>query len=323
MVNSKEYIVEKETMSAVYGRTLLELMRSSKDIVDVEADLGRALLGPDVLSTLVNDFPDQFIDCGIQESNMISVAAGLSIAGKIPFAHSFAAFASRRVMDQTFISGAYNNANIKITGSNPGICPALDGGTHCAFEDVAMYRAIPGMTIVEPADNVSLRAIMHLITDHYGMTYLRLFRKNPVKVYDEKDSFTLGKANLLREGKDVTIFAQGILLGEALVAADMLADEGISARVTDMFTTKPLDSNAVVAAAKETGAIVTCENHSVVNGLGSAVADVLAATAAAPLEKIGVRDRFGEVGPLDYLKKAMGLTAADICEAAKRAIARK
>lgn len=319
----KELEKDQEGMSKVYARTLLEMIANDSRIVDLEADLGKALVGQDVLQTMRTQYPNQFVECGIQECNMIGVAAGLSLAGKIPFAHSFAAFASRRVMDQTFISGAYNRANVKIVGSNPGICPALDGGTHCAFEDVAMYRSIPGMTIVEPSDNVSLQAVMGLIAAHDGMTYMRLFRKEPVRIYEPGAEFVLGKANEIRSGTDVTLIAQGILLSEALRAAQLLEEEGVSARVLDMFTTKPLDEEAILRAARETGAIVTCENHSVTNGLGSAVADVLAANRAVPLEKIGIQNRFGEVGPLDYLRKAMFLTPEDICRAAKRALERK
>lgn len=320
---AKDRVLEPATMSSVYAKTLLSLMKLYPKVIEFEADLGRSLLGPDVLQRMRTEFPKQFVDCGIQECNMVGVAAGMSLAGWVPYVHSFAAFASRRVIDQVFLSGCYSKANIRIIGSDPGVTSAFNGGTHMPFEDIAAYRAFPEMTILEPTDSVMLESILMSLADVYGMFYLRLLRKNAVKIYEEGTSFQIGEAKLLKEGSDVTIIAAGVEVAEALTAAEMLDKEGIRARVLDMFTIKPLDQKAVISAAKETGAIVTAENHNVINGLGSAVADVLALHEPAPLEKIGIQDQFGEVGPMDYLKKRYGMTAEDIVLAAKRAICRK
>lgn len=320
---AKKCVQEAVTMSSTYANTILALMEAHPKIIEVEADLGRSLLGADVLQKMRTEHPKQFIDCGIQEGNMVGVAAGMSLAGWIPYIHSFAAFASRRVIDQVFISGCYAKANVRIIGSDPGVTAAFNGGTHMPFEDIAAYRAFPEMTILEPTDSVMLASLLRSLSDVYGMYYLRLFRKNAVKIYEEGTIFNIGKAKQLREGSDVTIIAEGIEVAEALSAAEMLEKEGIKARILDMFTIKPLDEDAVLSAARETGAIVTAENHNVINGLGSAVADTLALHCPVPLEKVGVQDQFGEVGPIDYLKKRYGLTAEDIVTAAKRAIYRK
>lgn len=315
---------ESVTMGSAYASTLLELMKESPMVMEIEADLGRSLLGADMAELLKRDYPRQYVDCGVQEANMMSVAAGLSAMKRIPFIHTFAAFASRRIADQAFLSGCYAGANVRIVGSDPGIAAQYNGGTHMPFEDISIYRAYPEMTILDPADTTALKAVMRKTAEKYGMYYIRLFRKNAVKIYEENEEFQIGKAKLLRNGKDVTIIASGaVMIPEALDAADQLAEEGIEARVLDMFTVKPLDCEAVRAAAEETGAIVTAENHNVYNGLGSAVADVLVSDCYAPLEKVGVQDRFGEVGPMSYLKETLHLTAKDIADAAKRAIARK
>lgn len=321
---SKEHGPEKVTMAAAYANAVLELMKINPKVMELEADLARSLLGGDIIEEMQNNHPNQYLDCGIQEANMMSVAAGLSAMGRIPFIHTFAAFASRRIADQVFISGTYSHASVRIVASDPGVTSQFNGGTHMPFEDVAIYRAYPGMIILDPTDSTMLKNLIPQIADNKNMYYIRLFRKNAVKVYEEGSTFEVGKAALLRNGCDVTIFASGcVMVPEALKAAELLQQEGIEARVMDMFTIKPLDREAVIKAAQETGAIVTAENHNVINGLGSAVADVLATEVYAPLEKIGVQDCLGEVGPLDYLKKTFGLTALDIAAAAKRAISRK
>lgn len=323
LILAKERQTEKATMSAVYASTLLHLLERHPHLIEIEADLGRSLLGPNVLQKLQTEFSRQFLDCGIQEANMIGVAAGMSIAGWVPFVHSFAAFASRRVTDQVFLAGCYQRANIRIIGSDPGVTSAFNGGTHMPFEDIASFRAFPLMTILDPSDSTMLESLMNTLADVHGMYYLRLLRKNAVKIYEKGSTFSIGKACLLRQGEDVTIIAAGIEVAEALQAAALLEERHIQARVLDMFTIKPLDEEAVLAAAEETGALVTAENHNVLNGLGSAVADVLITKHPAPLEKIGVQDQFGEVGPVDYLKKRYHLTAEDIVAAAERAVSRK
>lgn len=314
---------EKVTMACAYASTLYAAMLEDSRIMDLEADLGRSLLGG-VYEQMRVQLPRQFVDCGIQEANMMSVAAGLSAMGRIPFIHTFAAFASRRIADQVFISGCYSDANVRIIGSDPGVTAQFNGGTHMPFEDISIYRAYPGMTILDPCDSVMVADLTRQLAQAKGMFYIRMFRKNAVGIYEEGSSFTIGKANLLREGTDVALIACGVVMvAEALKAATALEAEGIHARVLDMFTIKPLDVEAVVRAVQETGALVTCENHNVINGLGSAVADVLATQCYAPLEKIGIHDAFGEVGPLDYLKERFSLRAQDIAGAARRAIARK
>ena len=255
---------------------------------------------------------------------MMGVAAGLSILGRIPFIHTFAAFASRRMADQAFISGCYARANVRIIGSDPGIAAQFNGGTHMPFEDISIYRAYPEMTVMDLADSTQMRSVIPQTASKNGMYYIRLFRKNAAKIYEQGSQFEIGKAVQLRDGNDVTIVASGaVMVPEALRAADMLDSEGIQARVLDCFTIKPLDEEAVVRAAYETGALVTAENHNIINGLGSAVADILSTRHPAPIEKIGIHDCFGEVGSLTYLKETFGLTAEHIAKAAKKAISRK
>ncbi|HIW77792.1 MAG TPA: transketolase family protein, partial [Candidatus Bilophila faecipullorum] len=260
---------------------------------------------------------------GIAEANMVGVAAGLSACGKIPFVHSFATFASRRCFDQIAISVCYAGLNVKIVGSDPGVGAELNGGTHMALEDMGIMRTLPGMTVFEPTDSVQLRKALPAVARHEGPVYIRLFRRKAEKVFDDDYVFTLGKADLLRDGSDVTIIASGVCVANALQAAAMLAGEGVSARVLNMHTVKPVDAEAVLRAAEETGAVVTAENHSVIGGLGSAVAEVLAEGRPAPLERVGVKDHFGQVGKAPYLMGVFGITPADIAKAARKALARK
>ena len=306
-------------MRSVFCDTLMELAGQNRDIMVLDADL----MGAMGTKPFAKAFPEQTVDCGIQEANMMGVAAGLSAAGKIPFAHTFAPFATRRACDQIFVSGAYAKLNVKIVGSDPGITAALNGGTHMPFEDMGIMRGIPTMTVVEPTDIVMLKDLLPQIADTYGMFYMRLVRKEVRKVYDEGSHFTIGKAAHLRDGSDVTIIASGYCVAEALDAARALQTQGVNARVLNMFTWKPLDEDAVLRAACETGAIVTAENHNVINGLGSAVSELLAKRHPAPVEMVGVQDEFGEVGPVSYLRERFGLTGADIAAAVRRALARK
>jgi len=303
-------------MKDIYQAAMFDLFKKDDRVIMLDSDLIKSL----GVTDLVESFPARVIDCGIQEANMIGIAAGLSSIGKIPFTHTFAVFASRRVFDQVFLAGAYSKQNIRMFGTDPGICAEYNGGTHMAFEDIGIMRTVPGMTIIEPTDVTMLRNIILQLVDVYGMYYIRMARKKYTKVYEEGSEFEIGKANLLTEGSDLTIIASGIMVSEALAAEKILREKGIRARVLDMFTIKPMDADAVIRAARETGAIVTAENHNVINGLGSAVADILSQNAPVPLEKIGVNDTFGEVGPLDYLKKRFGLTSADIVEKAEKVL---
>lgn len=306
-------------MRQVYAEGLIRLIDRGDPVVITDADLMR----PIGVLPYKDKYPDRIFDCGIAECNMIGVACGLSAEGFIPFTHSFATFASRRVMDQVFMSGAYARRNVKMVGSDPGVCAGLNGGTHMAFEDVAMMRAVPGMTIIEPTDAVMLENLIPKIAHSYGMTYIRLCRVKTENIYEPGSDFKIGKAAMLRDGRDVTIIAAGREVAQAAAAAGMLSKAGIEARVLDMFTIKPIDADAVISAAKETGAIVTAENHNIVGGLGGAVAEVLAAGCPAPVEFVGVKDIFGEVGSTEALMERFGLTAKDIAAAAERAISRK
>lgn len=303
-----------------FCNTLLEMAKEDERICVLDADLMNAA----GTKPFKQAYPERTFDCGVQEANMIGVAAGLSATGMIPFTHTFSTFASRRACDQIFMSCLYAKQNVKIVGSDPGITAALNGGTHMPFEDVGILRTMPDVTIVEPVDAVAVAALTRLAAETYGTWYIRLVRKSAPTIYEEGTTFEIGKANLLRDGKDATIIAMGYCVAEALKAADTLAEEGIEVRVLDMFCVKPLDRQAVIDAAKQTGAIVTAENHNVLNGLGSAVADVLCAEDCyVPLEKIGSQDEFGEVGPTSYLAKRFHMTAADIAEKVKKAIERK
>ena len=319
VILAKENIEDKTALRDAYVQTLMEVAEQNDRVLALDADLMLALgLGP-----FTKKFPARAINVGVQEANMYGVCAGLSLVGYVPYAHTFACFASRRAFDQIFMSCAYAKLNVRVVGSDPGVTAMINGGTHMAFEDIALMRAVPQMTILEPVDSVMMRDLVRQTADLYGMYYIRLMRKPQVKLYEEGSTFTIGKAVTLREGTDVTIIATGFLAWEALQAAQTLAERGIQARVLNMFTIKPIDREAIVAAAQETGAVVTAENHNAMNGLGSAVAEMLVETCPVPMERIGVFEQFGEVGPLDYLKEHFGMTAAHIAEKAVKVINRK
>lgn len=310
---------EAKEMRTVFAEVMEELVQQDDRVVYLDADI--------INSIGMTDFwkahPDRTVNCGIQEANMIGAAAGMSATGLVPFVHTFGPFATRRVMDQVFISAAYAKLNVRIIGSDPGVTASTNGGTHMPFEDMGMMRCVPGVTVLEPTDSVMLADLMRQTKDQYGVFYIRLSRKKAEKIFIDGSTFEIGKAAKLREGKDVTIFATGISVADSLRAANMLAAEGVSAGVSNIFTIKPVDRDAIVEAATATGAIVTAENHNVIGGLGSAVSEVLTDTVCCPLERVGVQDRFGEVGDVNYLKKELHLTAGDIAAAAKRVIARK
>ena len=316
---AKNNIKEEIEMRNAYCQTLIELAKKNDQILVLDADLMSSM----GMIPFLKEFPERTFNCGVQEANMIGVAAGLSAIGKIPYAHTFGPFATRRCYDQVFLSGAYTKSNIRIIGSDPGITAAYNGGTHMPFEDMGIMRNIPEMTVLEPTDSIMLKDIIKQLAKLYGMFYIRLLRSNAIKIYKEGTTFKIGKATKLKNGKDVTIIANGIMVAEALNAAYMLEEKGISTRVLDMFTLKPIDKEEIIACAKETGAIVTVENHNIVNGLGSAVAEVLVENIPIPMERVGVKDLFGEVGPADYLKKRFELTANDIVKKVKKVLKRK
>lgn len=312
-------MLEAQEMRTVYCDAMIALAKENPRIVDLEADL----TGAHGMKPFKAAYPDRSFNVGIAEANMVGVAAGLSACGKIPFVHSFATFASRRCFDQIAVSVCYAGLNVKIVGSDPGVGAELNGGTHMALEDMGIMRTLPGMTIFEPTDSVQLRKALPAVARHEGPVYIRLFRRKAEKIFDDDYVFTLGKADLLREGSDVTIIASGVCVANALQAAEVLAAEGVSARVLNMHTLKPVDAEAVLRAAEETGAVVTAENHSVIGGLGSAVAEVLAEGRPVPLERVGVKDHFGQVGKAPYLMSVFGIAPADVARAARKALARK
>ena len=314
----EEFEKNPRMMREVYCDTLIDLALSNEDIVVLDADL----VSSSGMKPFFQRFPDRALQCGVAEANMVGIAAGLSGMGKIPFAHSFGCFASRRVCDQIMISAAYARQNVRIVGTDPGITAAHNGGTHMPFEDMGVLRSIPKITLLEPTDNVMLEDLIKQLVGLYGVFYIRMVRKNSTSIYQEGSKFKIGRGNLLVDGRDVTIIASGIMVVQALSAAKMLEKEKISARVIDMFTWKPIDSELVESSARTTGAIVTAENHNIIGGLGSAVAEATAQTFPVPVEMVGVKDSFGQVGTEDFLREEYKLTAREIVAAAKRAIAR-
>lgn len=312
-------MTDEKEVRQVMAAGLVEAARKDDRIVVLDADL----MSCHSTKCFLEAFPERFINVGIAEANLIGVAAGMAAFGKIPFAFSFAPFATRRCYDQIFISVAYSKLPVKIVGSDPGVMAEANGGTHMPFEDMSIMRAIPKMVCFEPTDATMLAKALPRIIDYPGAVYIRMFRKKAEKIYDDSLDFELGKAVTLKEGKDVTLVASGIMVGRALKAAEELATEGITARVVNVHTWKPIDEDAIVESVKATGAVVTCENHSTYGGLGSAVAEVVVEKCPAPMEFIGVKNSFGEVGKEAYLSEKFGLTVADIVAAAKKAIARK
>lgn len=315
------HVAEDIPMMGSYMEELVRQAEKNPNIVDVEADLGNCINGP----MFKEKFPQRFFDIGIAEQSLATISAGMSAVGKVPFCHSFACFASRRMCDQNYISAAYAQNNVKIVGSDPAISAGENGGTHQANEDLALMRPIADITILEPTDNAVMRWAVDKAANTNGVFYIRVQRNGNVKIYEDGSTFEIGKANIIRQGKDVTIISIGnLMLKTSLEAAEALAKEGVEARVVDMFCLKPIDRDMIVACARETGAIVTAENHNIVGGLGSAVAEVLGEEfCMVPMRRIGVPDRFGEVGQPDELQKVMGMTAGDIAAAAKKVISAK
>lgn len=302
--------------------TLRELMERDPAVCYIDCDLMSCVN----TAQLRRDFPDRALEAGIAEGNAAGVAAGLAATGKTVFFHSFGTFASRRCYDQIYMSAAYAGLTVHVLGSDAGVSAAYNGGTHMPLEDAAMYLSIPEATVLDAADYAQLQSITRQLPGiRRGVTYTRFVRKGVVQVYADGQDFPIGKGIVLHESRadTVSILASGILVDEALRAYETLKAEGIAARVIDLFTWKPLDEALVVKAARETGAVVTAENHNVTCGLGSAVANCLARQAPTVQEFVGVQDRFGQVGPQDFLMDEYGLRAADIAAAARRAIARK
>ncbi|MBR5470610.1 MAG: transketolase family protein [Oscillibacter sp.] len=313
---------EKDTreMRAIYGEALMKAAEKHKNLVAINCDLCSSM----GLKSFVKAFPDRAINVGIQEANGCSMAGGMAAAGMLPFFNTFSVFASRRVYDQIFMCAAYPKLNVKIVGGDAGVTATSNGGTHMPFEDIGILRVMPGITIMEPSDGVMLDDLVEQMAETEGLQYLRFTRKQTEKIYEEGSHFEIGKAVVVREGKDATIITCGILVTEALKAAETLAAEGLDVRVVDMFTIKPIDAACILESVKATGALVVAENHQLIGGLASAVAEVLADNAiGVPMEKIGIRDEFGEVGDQAYLMERFQLTAPYIVEAVKKAVSKK
>lgn len=309
-------VIKKATRES-YGEALAALADEYEDLIVLDADLAAATK----TGIFKKAHPERFIDCGIAEANMMGVAAGLSTTGKKVFASSFAMFAAGRAYEIVRNSIGYPHLNVKIGATHAGISVGEDGATHQCNEDIALMRTIPGMTIICPADDVETKAAVKAALDFNGPVYMR-FGRLAVENFNDKDTykFELGKGIQLHDGNDVTIIATGLMVGEARKAADMLTEKGISARVINMHTIKPIDKDIICKAAKETGVIVTAEEHSVIGGLGSAVADVVTECCPVPVVKVGVNDVFGHSGPAVDLLKEFGLCAENIAEKAEAAV---
>ena len=311
--------MDERLCKSVLGETIPAILESDPDTIYLDADLMSCI------GTLkyAKAHPDRAIDCGIAEANMAGVAAGLAMAGFKPLIHSFGIFASRRIYDQILLSGGYAKNDITVLGTDPGVTAALNGGTHMPFEDVALYRVLPGSTVLEPSDPTCLISLMKQCVNRPGVKYIRVGRKQLAKVYEDGAELPIGKAPVLREGTDAVIFAAGIMVHEAMQAALSLEMEGISVAVVDCYSIKPLDVETVAAYAKKTGAVVVAENANRHGGLYSAVLEVLAEQAPVPAANVSVEDEFGEVGSQSYLQKRFGLTAEHIEQQVKAVIARK
>ena len=302
-----------------YGKALKELGATRDDILVLDADLAKATK----TITFKKDFPEKFIDCGIAEGNMMGIAAGLATVGYTVFASSFAMFAAGRAFEQVRNSIAYPKLNVKIGATHAGISVGEDGASHQCCEDIALMRSIPGMVIINPADDIEAIQAVHAAADFDGPVYMRFGRLAVPRVNAEDYKFEIGKGVELKDGKDVTIVATGLLVAPALEAAEMLKADGIDARVINIHTIKPIDKDILVKAAKETGAIVTAEEHNVIGGLGGAVCEALSEEYPVPVVRLGVEDTFGKSGPALELLKIYGLDAEHIAEKAKKAVSLK
>lgn len=312
-------MADKKEMRAVLAETLMDMMAKDERICVIDADLAKASGTIKIRDT----YPDRAFDVGIAEANMASVAAGMASYGFVPFITSFTPFATRRICDQIAISICYANNNVKIVGTDPGLTAELNGGTHMSVEDYGVLRSIPNIVIYEAVDEAQLRAALPQIVAYEGPVYIRLFRKVIDDVFTEGYKFDLFKADTIKEGGDVTIFASGIMVQESVKALKLLEAEGISAELINIHTIKPLDEDAVVASVKKTGCAVVAENHNVVGGLSSAIAQVTSEKCPVPLRYVGIQDKFGQVGKLPELMKEYAMTAEDIAKAAKAAVAAK
>ncbi|MBP2661223.1 MAG: 1-deoxy-D-xylulose-5-phosphate synthase [Firmicutes bacterium] len=299
-----------------YGNILIELGKENKDIVVLDADLSKSTK----TAGFAKHFPKRFINAGIAEQNLMGMAAGLATTGKIPFASTFAVFAAGRAFEIIRNSICYPKLNVKIAATHAGITVGEDGGSHQSIEDIAIMRSLPNMKIIVPADDVETRQAVRAAAHIDGPVYLRLGRLGVPPIFDENHTFTFGKGNVLKDGKDITIIGMGLMISKCLKAAELLKQEGISARVINISTIKPIDEELIIQAAKETKRILTVEEHSVIGGLGSAVCDVLSTHYPVQVVKIGMNDTFGESGKPEELLNKYGLTVENIYDTAQKTV---
>ena len=309
-------MADKMATRKAYGETLVELGAENPDLVVMDADLSKSTMTAD----FGKKYPERFFNMGIAEQNLYGAAAGLALSGKVVCASTFAMFAAGRAFEIIRNSIGYTRANVKICATHSGITVGEDGASHQTFEDIALMRTIPGMTVINPSDGVSAGKLIRQAVAFNGPCYVRLGRAAVPVFYGEDSEITLGKGNLIRDGRDVTVIATGIMVSEAAAAAEKLAEDGIDVRVIDMHTIKPLDEEIIIKAAEETGAIVTAEEHSVIGGLGSAVAEVVVRNHPVKMSMVGQKDTYGESGKPDELKKKYGMTSDDIIKAVKELI---
>jgi len=302
-----------------YGQALAELGKTNPNVVVLDADLAKSTYS----AKFEKQFPERFFTCGIAEANMVGIASGLALSGKIPFASSFAVFLCDKGYDQLRMCVAYPHVNAKFCGSHGGISIGEDGPSQMAIEDYALMCALPGFTVLVPSDEFSGRALVKAMAEHSGPIYMRTGRPKAPIIYGAEDSFQIGRAKVHGTGNDIAIIACGLLVAQALIAQSQLEDEGISARVIDMHTLKPLDEPAVARAARECGAIVTAEEHVLEGGLGSLVAKAVALSTPVPMEFVGIQNTFAESGAPDQLMEKYGLTASNVVSAVKRVLKRK
>lgn len=298
-------------MRELFSNEIEKIMNENDNIVILNADLAK----PNGFGNLQKKYPDKVINVGIAEQNMACIAAGMSSYGYIPFICTFTPFASRRICDQIAISICYAKQNVKIIGTDPGISAEYNGGTHMSMEDIGVLRSIPNMVIFEPVDNNQLKNLLPQIIDYKGPVYIRMFRKTTPDIFNEDEKFNLFKSKVIKSGEDVSIFCSGIMVSEVLEANKELEKLGINAEIINVHTIKPLDEETVINSAKKTKAVVTAENHNIIGGLRSAVAETLSENCPVPLRSIGVRDTFGQVGKMPFLKETYNMTSGDIVNA--------
>ncbi|UMZ74942.1 transketolase family protein [Natranaerofaba carboxydovora] len=312
-------MTEKIATRKAYGEVLLELGEKHEDIVVLDADLSKSTKTADFAKT----YPGRFFNMGVSEADMMGTAAGLAASGKTAFASTFAVFAAGRAYDQIRNSICYPRQNVKIAATHSGITVGEDGASHQMLEDIALMRALPNMTVICPSDAISTKKLIKLAAKEHGPYYIRLGRPGVPVIYDDNDDIQIGKAKLLKEGNDITIIACGHQVAPALEASEKLSGEGVSCDVIDLHTIKPVDEKLILESAKKTGAVVTCEEHSIIGGLGGAVAECLSENHPVPIKKVGVNDTFGESGTGEELLKKYGLTSQDIEKKVKEAIGLK